>query len=378
MCISAIVNSNSTVTYVLQSTGVSSLGWLAIGFGSQMANTPMVIMWPNSDGSTTLSQRQASAEVMPTVVASPPRVATKVASLTALSSTMPQLAFSVPANSDSTQNLIWAFSSTPPDSSSVSAVLQKHLLSGVVQLNLKANSASFNPAQSGPSGTSGGAAGGSGSSSGTVKLPLLLYQKYVVAHAAIATFGFIVLLPTGALIARWLRTTNINWFMGHWVVQLAIAGPVIGLGLALGVLSVIESGAPHLNDPHKKLGVALLALYVAQCSLGAFIHFIKNPERKRRPAQNYAHAILGLTIIALALYQVWIGFRTEWPLNTGRDPVPHAATTAWIVWTVVLAVAYFGGLILLKKQFERERIAQFNRIHGTPPMGVYRTIPVDQ
>lgn len=49
-----------------------------------MANTPMVIMWPNSDGSTTLSQRQASAEVMPTVVASPPRVAIMVASLTAV------------------------------------------------------------------------------------------------------------------------------------------------------------------------------------------------------------------------------------------------------------------------------------------------------
>lgn len=46
------------------------------GFGSQMANTPMVIMWSNSDGTITLSQRQAQREVMPTVVANPPRVAT--------------------------------------------------------------------------------------------------------------------------------------------------------------------------------------------------------------------------------------------------------------------------------------------------------------
>lgn len=41
-----------------------------------MARTPMVIMWANSDGSITLSQRQASGEVEPTVVSSPPRVAT--------------------------------------------------------------------------------------------------------------------------------------------------------------------------------------------------------------------------------------------------------------------------------------------------------------
>ena len=102
-------------TDVLQSTGVANLGWMAMwvhclhpslsnchiyyplvdlllnslpppshnwhifsfgsGFGSQMVNTPMVILWPNSDGSVTLSQRSASGRFMPTVVSSPPRVA---------------------------------------------------------------------------------------------------------------------------------------------------------------------------------------------------------------------------------------------------------------------------------------------------------------
>ena len=41
-----------------------------------MANSPMVIMWSNSNGNITLSQRQSPSEIMPTVVASPPRVAT--------------------------------------------------------------------------------------------------------------------------------------------------------------------------------------------------------------------------------------------------------------------------------------------------------------
>lgn len=61
-----------------------------------MANTPMVIFWSNSDGSVTVSQRQASGEVMPTVVASPPRVATPLPSLTSLSGSTPKFGYSIP------------------------------------------------------------------------------------------------------------------------------------------------------------------------------------------------------------------------------------------------------------------------------------------
>lgn len=43
------------------------------GFGQHMPNTPMVIMWSNSDGSITLSQRSAPTFVMPTVDDNPPR-----------------------------------------------------------------------------------------------------------------------------------------------------------------------------------------------------------------------------------------------------------------------------------------------------------------
>ncbi len=57
----------------------SSFGYS--GFGSQMANTPMVIMWINSDGTATLSQRKAPSEVMPTVDSSPPRTATMATKL---------------------------------------------------------------------------------------------------------------------------------------------------------------------------------------------------------------------------------------------------------------------------------------------------------
>ena len=61
-----------------------------------MANTPMVIMWNNSDGSVTLSQRMAPAEVMPTVDSNPPRKASTDMSAVSLTGSKPQFAFTIP------------------------------------------------------------------------------------------------------------------------------------------------------------------------------------------------------------------------------------------------------------------------------------------
>lgn len=101
----------------LQSTGQADLGWMAMylnasyigvypsltlficrGFGSTMANTPMVIMWPNSDGSITLSQRSAPGEVMPTVDSNPPRVATADPSASDLTGSTPKMTFTIPVS----------------------------------------------------------------------------------------------------------------------------------------------------------------------------------------------------------------------------------------------------------------------------------------
>ena len=48
------------------------------GFGSQMANTPMVILWQATNGTTILSQRQPSGRVEPQPVTHPPRQASVV------------------------------------------------------------------------------------------------------------------------------------------------------------------------------------------------------------------------------------------------------------------------------------------------------------
>ena len=72
-----------------------------------------------------------------------------------------------------------------------------------------------------------------------------------------------------------------------------------------------------------------------QVGLGAVIHWIKPKRSTGRPPRNYAHAIIGLLIITLALYQVHLGYNIEWPKTTGRGHVPGIVGVAFWCWVVV-------------------------------------------
>ena len=87
----------------------------------------------------------------------------------------------------------------------------------------------------------------------------------------------------------------------------------------------------------QKCGLALFVLYLVQISLGTIIHFFKPKGARHRPLQNYAHAVIGLLLVALALYQARVGYKHEWPLQTGRGPLPKAADVVWYIWVVVSA-----------------------------------------
>lgn len=156
------------------------------------------------------------------------------------------------------------------------------------------------------------------------------------------------------------RLSNFGYVCSHLVIWALLtsnlsAGPVIVVGIALGIAAVSQAGGTHLNDSHKvrylappwcspvsrycqKWGIALLVLYLLQCGSGAFIHWVKPKVSRGRPAQNYFHAVIGLLIIGLAFYQVRTGFRNEWPSTTGRGALPNGVNIIWYVWVVVRAV----------------------------------------
>ncbi|KAG6837712.1 hypothetical protein H0H93_003514 [Arthromyces matolae] len=332
---------------------------MAMGFGRFMANTPMIIMWPNNN-EVVLSQRTAPREVMPTVDPNPPRIATVVDSLTSLSGDKPSFGFSIPANADTTQFIIMAFAKDSPGSSDPSADLDQHVEFKMAVLKLEPTATPTSGSSAIPTKTSS-----SDDKNPQDDIPLLPYQRMIVAHGIFLTVAFLLLLPSGALLARYLRTFTPTWFMGHSVIQFWIAGPAIIAGVALGVQAVSKSNGSHFSDNHKtvfdfhvnnskKLGVVIFALYMLQLSLGAVIHWIKSRHATRRPIQNYAHAVFGLLIIAMAMYQVHDGFTSEWQRTTGREGFSNGLTILFFVWIGLITLLYFLGLALLPRQFRQE------------------------
>jgi hypothetical protein len=245
------------------------------------------------------------------------------------------LAFTVAANGPTVQQLIWAIATTRPPSAAVDAQLTQHIASGAISLDL---SRTFSDSTLGtaipteppgdnsylppfPTQTSGS------SSHGFELPPLLPYQKMLQAHAILCGLGFLVVLPTGALLARWGRTFTNSWFQFHWIVQAVVGIPIIVSGWSLAVAGVITKEGTHFDDTHKIIGLSLLGAYILQLMLGIHIHFFKpkggfRPKpipaggkapniaqslaASNRPFLNYVHPFLGITIISLAFYQVTI------------------------------------------------------------------------
>ncbi|KAJ7429024.1 hypothetical protein B0H11DRAFT_2151375 [Mycena galericulata] len=198
-------------------------------------------------------------------------------------------------------------------------------------------------------------------------LPLSPFEAKARIHAHIAFFAFLVALPLGVLIPRYLRTFTSAWFWPHAAMNLLVTGPLVFTAFALGYQTTTASGLPHFRDPHQKAGLALLILYCIQVSLGAFIHFVKLPRTfpgGRRP-QNYLHAVLGLAIIGLAAFQTHYGLWTEWAFVTGNaHPVTWHCKRFWLGIVVGMFTLYALGLLLLPRQFKQERAARRAAVAG--------------
>ncbi|EIN04623.1 hypothetical protein PUNSTDRAFT_75977 [Punctularia strigosozonata HHB-11173 SS5] len=173
------------------------------------------------------------------------------------------------------------------------------------------------------------------------KLPFTPIESRARTHALLSSIGFLILLPLGVLLARYARTFTSRWWWAHGLIQFVVSGPVILAGWAYGYQTTqrLFTGGNWV-DTHKKIGLALLVLYLFQVFFGLFVHFLKFPRFARtplhRPPQNYLHAILGLAILALAAYQVHYGLYTEWPRSTGGlHAVTQEAKHAWLALIIV-------------------------------------------
>ncbi|KAG8958005.1 hypothetical protein FRC00_003195 [Tulasnella sp. 408] len=285
-----LCTSHTHADQLVSQLGFEQLGWMAMGFGSRMPDTPIVVTWPNDDGSITLSQRQAPAHIMPTVVDNPEQTATLEWDNSILATNSTSIAFTLPLPTASLNAvpLIWAYSTQRPSSSAVDAALVQHDNMGTFTIDLTQPMNALPTGTAAATGTSTQVVGptptGRPSNSGNAGPDVVLSasQRKIRTHGILMSVGFLVLLPLGVFIARFSRTIPFlkdKWFTAHWFVQFVLSGPIIFAGWALGYQF---AGNVHFQDNHTRAGLALLILYLIQLAWGTIIHFFK-PARKPLP-----------------------------------------------------------------------------------------------
>ncbi|OCF55017.1 hypothetical protein L486_07673 [Kwoniella mangroviensis CBS 10435] len=357
MCVTGQHDSDKNLdTYTLQPPSgtnipVSQFGWIAIGFGNTMINTPMVIAWPNSDGSITLSQRKTNNHVTPIVDSNPPRKATLLTSSSFSNFSTTSISFTLPSNSSAANstNLIWAYGNKNPGSSSSStSSLAQHLASGNTQISLLANSLPNTTTTSGngTSSTSNSPISAGGSS-----------KKVLIAHVACGGVATMAILPIGILVPRISRGLTMQrwWFPVHGALNgLTAFGLIVA---AFGIARANFSGG--FSSTHRKLGLTLFILSIIQTLLGILTHWWQPKHRLQtksgRGPVNLLHMILGLVVVGIGFGTVWWGLDEEWERYSGSGKPNVGWKVGWGLVVGITALAYLGGFYFLPRQLRMEK-----------------------
>lgn len=292
----------------------------------------MVIMWPDEHG-ITLSQRQATGHVAPSVVANPPRPATLMAASYS-NRTGTSMSFSIPTSDKQKEDLIWAFSKTQP-LGGVAASLSQHIWSGYGQIDFS------RPFEE-------------------VRNPTPVHAKttlrsgmpasVLVAHMAIGVMVTVFLLPGGLVVPYFMREliTSERWLRVHMTVQGGLS--LLFLLIALGTGASFRGGTP---STHRGCSIAMSFFFLLQWLLSMTAHFVTLPDRFQRFANErklawvtsrWTHFTIGLLCVVLGWAICWTGFVNEWP-QRGHGYSAYGLRVGWGImfafWIIVYLVALY-------------------------------------
>ncbi|KAL1712478.1 hypothetical protein EV715DRAFT_277962 [Schizophyllum commune] len=349
MCLNATLK-DDTIEYALTNLE-EPLGWMAVGWGDRMPQTHMAILWPNTDGSVTLSPRFARGHMEPRLDNRPPRIAS-ISEIKASWIGTTTLSFIVPREQDAENSTtpltpgIIAFSPFPPASADPSAHILAHTGTGHVHLVFSDEGEAVEDADD-VSDESTPAQSHIADRASTSRLLAL--------HGALMTLAFGILLPLGALVARLTRTYTRSWIVAHKALQIYARAPAVVLGLTAAIGGVGGGGARHIHDPHQAVGVLLVTLYVVQVGLGVYMN--GRPKVVAHPVRNIAHVALGLGVVGLGLAQVRSGLH-EWDSHMPSMMVSDWAYPMHGAWAALCVLLYVVGFCLLPRQFAQERASK--------------------
>ncbi|XP_047306160.1 cytochrome b561 and DOMON domain-containing protein At5g47530-like [Impatiens glandulifera] len=275
--------SNRTVDLAYRHTGVSSTNWVAWALninGVGMAGAQALVAFQGTGG----NMQAYTSSVIDT------RISTLSPG---------NLSFGVPSISAefvSSEIIIYATLQLPGDGTSFNQVWQIGPLSG----NNPAahNLAGANVASTGTVNFADGSVTGDGGAAST-------RQKNKNIHGVLNAISWGVLMPFGAIVARYLKvfkSADPAWFYIHVACQssayiIGVAG--LGTGLKLGE----ESGLD--NTTHRNIGITLFCLGTLQ----VFALMLRpNKDNKYRMYWNFYHWGVGYAVIILTIVNIFKGF----------------------------------------------------------------------
>ncbi|EPS57719.1 hypothetical protein M569_17098, partial [Genlisea aurea] len=155
------------------------------------------------------------------------------------------------------------------------------------------------------------------------------YSGLLQAHGLLNLLGWTILLPIGAVAARYFREWDPLWYYSHMAFQLS--GFLLGVS---GVISgfVLEDRLNASVGKHKAIGIIVLVIGILQATA-----LLIRPEKgsKSRKYWNLFHQNGGRVLILLAVSNVFYG------INLG------GAGRSWNVgFSVALAVLFGISLVL--------------------------------
>ncbi|KAI4860603.1 hypothetical protein F4820DRAFT_452749 [Hypoxylon rubiginosum] len=158
------------------------------------------------------------------------------------------------------------------------------------------------------------------------------------AHAVLAAFSFIMLLPVGAFIVRW---ESPHCWIVHAVTQciayiIYIAAAVLGIKL-VDTIRLRPDGASLFYYAHPILGIILLAVLSSQFVLG-YLHHLRFKRLQRRTRILQVHIWLGRAAALLGIANGYLGMELAATSGDAHLLYNTGVVMALLVWVIVIIV----------------------------------------
>ncbi|KAK7258504.1 hypothetical protein RIF29_24083 [Crotalaria pallida] len=168
------------------------------------------------------------------------------------------------------------------------------------------------------------------------------------SHGIVGIIGWGLILPVGAIIARYFRHKDPLWFYLHSVIQLV--GFIFGLATVLLGLQLYSKMHAHI-PAHRGIGIFVLVLSILQI-LAFFLR--PNKDSKFRKMWNLYHSWFGRMALMFAAMNIVLGMQAA---GAGND---WKISYGFLVGFIIVAVIVLEVLAYLKRSEKRSLPPSFH------------------